>query len=283
MRNFEEGIFKSGAPFIMGVINCTPDSFYSGGRDPGVSGALRTARRMIDEGADILDIGGESTRPGSAYIDAEEEKKRIIPVIGGIREMSGIPVSVDTRKAEVAAAALDTGADIINDISALEDDAAMAPLAAERNVPVILMHKKGNPLTMQQRPFYDDPVREITEYLQGRAATAVSSGIDAKRIVLDPGIGFGKRLEDNLALIRSIQTLSALGYPVLIGASRKSFIGTLLGGPGAPLPPEERLVGTVSVHMWAFWKGASIIRVHDVRPHAEMRTIFNALRGGGEE
>ncbi len=282
MRKFEEGIGKNRGPFIMGVINCTPDSFYAGGRDPGVSGALRTARRMIDEGADILDIGGESTRPGSAYIDAEEEKKRVLPVIRGIREMSGISVSVDTRKADVAEAALDEGADIINDISALEDDEAMAPLAAERKVPVILMHKKGNPLTMQKGPFYDDPLREIAEYLKRRAETAVSGGIDAKRIIIDPGIGFGKRLEDNLALVRSIDILAALGYPLLIGASRKSFIGTLLGGPGAPLSADERLVGTVAVHMWAFLKGAAIIRVHDVRPHAEMRKIFNALRGVGE-
>ena len=283
MGNVEDRLKNSGIALIMGVINCTPDSFYSGGRDSTVTGALQTAERMIRDGADILDIGGESTRPGSAYIDADQEKRRILPVIEGIRNISAIPISVDTRKADVAEEALNSGAVIINDISALEDDVRMAELAAEREVPVVLMHKKGNPLTMQKGPFYEDPVGEIRNYLKERAEWAESCGIRPERIILDPGIGFGKRTGDNLKLLGSLDVLGDLGYPVLVGASRKSFIGTLLGDPGAPLSAEERLVGTISVHMWALFKGANIIRVHDVRPHVEMRTIYTALqRGEGE-
>lgn len=276
-------IITTDTPLIMGVINCTPDSFYAGGREPSAEAAVETAARMIREGADILDIGGESSRPGSAYIDADEEEARILPVIEQIRRHWDIPLSVDTRKAAVAEKALQAGADIINDISAMDDDPDMAILAAARRVPVILMHMKGNPLTMQKEPFYRDTLREIAEYLAGRAEAALNSGIREDRIILDPGIGFGKRLEDNLVLLRSLEELKKIGYPLLIGASRKSFIGALLGENGSPLPPEERLVGTITVHLWSMLKGVKIIRVHDVKPHAEMRKIYSALTAQGEE
>lgn len=281
MESIADRISNSSIPLIMGVINCTPDSFYAGGRDSTLSGALQTAKRMIGEGADILDVGGESSRPGSSYIDAEEEQKRVLPLIQAIRRISNMPVSVDTRKAEVAEEALNAGADIINDISALEDDKRMAGLAAERQVPVVLMHKKGDPLTMQKGPFYDDVIREIYGYLRERAEAAVESGIDAKKIILDPGIGFGKRIEDNLEIVRSLDLLVRLGYPLLVGASRKSFIGSLLGPPGAPLSAEERLIGTVTVHIFSLMRGAKILRVHDVRPHVEMRTLYTALNRDG--
>lgn len=272
----------------MGIINCTPDSFYaesrsySGGAGTDPRKALETARRMIEEGADILDLGGESTRPGSSYIDAGEEQRRLLPVIEGIRKFSDIPISVDTRKAEVASKAVGAGANMINDISALEDDPSMAAVVSETGVSVILMHKKGEPSTMQDDPYYDDVLGEVGNYLRERAASAEERGIPRDRIILDPGIGFGKRLGDNLKLLRNIKELKTLGYPLLVGASRKGFIGSVLGGGGEMLPAEERLTGTLTVHMWSYLQGVSIVRVHDVRPHREMRAmLYSMLRREG--
>jgi len=260
-------------PLVMGIINCTPDSFYPGSRRPGTEEAVAEAERMISFGADILDIGGESSRPGADYLDAEEELGRVIPVIEKIRERSDIPVSVDTRKARVAEAALDAGADIVNDISALKDDPDLAPLAAARRVPVILMHKKGVPKTMQENPEYSDPVREIAGELAGYAEAAMEAGILRENIIIDPGIGFGKRLQDNLAILRNLKTFSSLGYPVLLGASRKSFLGMVLGAD-----VEDRLGGTLAVHAWAVIHGADILRVHDVRETVEVIRVLSAIR-----
>lgn len=263
----------SGSPLVMGVINCTPDSFYPGSRRPGTAKAVAEAVRMIAEGADILDIGGESSRPGSDYVSLDEELERVIPVVEGIRERSDIPLSIDTRKSSVAAAALEAGADIINDISALQDDPALAPLAAEKGVPVVLMHKKGVPKTMQENPEYADPVSEITAELKARAEAAMSAGIRRENIIIDPGIGFGKRLEDNLAILRNLDVFSALGFPVLLGASRKSFIGAILGAE-----VQDRLAGTLAVHAWAFFHGADIIRVHDVKDSVHLIRVLSVLR-----
>jgi len=260
----------------MGVINCTPDSFFSGSRNETVNKAVESALKMIADGADILDLGGESSRPGAEYVQAQEEIDRVVPVVKAIRRHSDIPLSIDTRKAPVAEACFDAGADILNDISALEDDHRLIPLLKEGEWPVILMHKKGTPTTMQSGPYYEDPVGEIMDYLEARASFAVSQGIAKTRIALDPGIGFGKRLQDNLAILRSVERFKSLGYPLLIGASRKSFIGTILENK-----PEERLYGTLGAHGWAACHGADILRVHDVRATVEMIRIIHEIQGAG--
>lgn len=265
--------FTSG-PLVMGIINCTPDSFYPGSRRADTEAAVAEAERMVASGADILDVGGESTRPGSDPVDADEELNRVVPVIEGIRRFSKVPVSVDTRKAGVAAAALDAGADIINDISALRDDPAMIPLAARRGAPVILMHMQGTPKTMQERPEYRDAPAEILAELKGYAEAAQAAGIRRENIIIDPGIGFGKRLEDNLAILARLDEFSAPGYPVLLGASRKSFIGMILG-----TGVEDRLVGSLAVHAWAHFYRADILRVHDVRETVQVLKILAALKG----
>ncbi len=228
----------------------------------------------MEEGAHILDVGGESSRPGSEYVGVEEELRRVIPVIEGIRRMSDIAISVDTRKARVAEAALDAGADIINDIAALQDDPDIAPLAARRGAPVVLMHKQGSPKTMQDNPEYGDAVTEIAAELSTYARHARAAGISKEKIILDPGIGFGKRLEDNLAVLRRLDVFTSLGYPLLIGASRKSFLGMILG-----TEVDDRLVGTLAVHAWAYLKGVDIVRVHDVEETVQVFRILSAIRG----
>jgi len=262
----------------MGIVNCTPDSFYPGSRNRSVAAAYETARRMIAGGADILDIGGESTRPGSDYVDEEKERSRVIPVIEEIRNFSTIPISVDTRKADVAAAALEAGADMINDISALEDDPELVSLLAEKGVPVILMHKQGTPKNMQDDPRYEDPVADIIDYFAFRIEFAEAKGISKDRIMIDPGIGFGKRLQDNLQILRRIDEFHALGVPICLGVSRKSFIGKLLGEDDRTEGVDERLYGTLGVNAWAAFKDVQILRVHDVAEHAEMLTMIKALR-----
>ncbi len=279
MHDFLKRIKTPEIPLLMGIINCTPDSFYPGSRRETALSAVETAAKMVEEGVDIIDIGGESTRPGSRYIDAAEEEKRIVPVVGEIRERFDIPISVDTRKASVARKALQAGADMINDISALEDDPEMMKLVADRDIPVVLMHKQGIPMTMQENPSYTDVVEEIKLYLHSRCEAAVSGGVSRDKIIIDPGIGFGKRLKDNVRLLSSLKEFKDLGYPVLVGASRKGFIGKLLGKNGGSLPVEDRLHGTLSAHMWALMQGADIIRVHDVWPHWEMRAMFLQLSG----
>jgi dihydropteroate synthase len=260
-------------PYVMGILNCTPDSFYPGSRVPEIDQAVQTALSMIQAGADILDVGGESTRPGSDPVGASVEIGRVVPVIKKIRELSEVLISIDTRKAEVAEKALAAGADLVNDVSALRDNRALAECIVERDVPVILMHMRGEPKNMQENPHYRDVIAEITEDLAGFIEFARSCGIREDRIIIDPGIGFGKRLQDNLCIIRDLRSLRSLGHPILIGLSRKSFIGTVLDKPVG-----ERLIGTVAAHMLALMNGADILRVHDVAEAVDTVKIFEAVR-----
>ncbi|MFP4374968.1 MAG: dihydropteroate synthase [Spirochaetaceae bacterium] len=265
-------------PLVMGIVNCTPDSFYPGSRRESREAAVAAARGMIAEGADILDIGGESTRPGSDPVGLDEERRRVVPVVDALREHCDTPISVDTRKAVVAEAALDAGADIVNDVSGLRDDPELGPLVAARGVPVVLMHMQGTPKTMQRRPHYEDTVADILEVLRERIALATGAGVAAERIIVDPGIGFGKTVADNLRILRELSRLRAeLDAPVLIGLSRKSFIGKVLGTADAPLPVEERLVGTLAAHAWAAREGADILRVHDVAETVQLLEVLEAI------
>jgi dihydropteroate synthase len=262
----------SGAPAVMAVVNCTTDSFYAGSHNASAKEAIQRARDAENAGAALIDFGAESTRPGAEYVSAEEECRRLIPVIEGFRKKSTLPVSVDTRKVETARRALDAGADIINDISALEDEPAIGALCAERGAAVLLMHKQGEPGTMQVEPHYNDVVKEVVEYLAGRAAFAESCGIPKQRIILDPGIGFGKNLEHNLALVAHFDRLAALGYPALMALSRKTFIGQIVGKA-----PEGRLAGTLAANAYAISRGAQIIRVHDVPEAVDLARVFYAI------
>ncbi len=245
--------------WIMGVINITPDSFSDGGLYFDKEKALKKGLQLVDEGSDIIDIGGESTRPGSEPIPAEEEINRVIPAITALRKRTEVLISVDTTKSEVAKAALDHGADIINDISSLRFDPQMASLAAREDVPVILMHMKGIPKTMQAHPTYEDVLYEVKAFLKESIDRAQASGIKKENIIIDPGIGFGKRLKDNLTLINNLHVLEELDRPILVGVSRKSFIGTILDSP-----PQERLEGTIASAILSVVHGAAILRVHDV-------------------
>ncbi len=263
---------------VMGIVNVTPDSFSDGERYFDAARAVAHGERMAHEGADLIDVGGESTRPGALPVSAEEEIARVIPVIRGLRRKISLPISIDTMKSQVARAALDEGADLINDISALGFDAAMASLAAAEKVPVVLMHMQGMPRTMQQSPSYGDVVEEVRTYLHSRMQFAVESGVETERIVIDPGIGFGKNLEHNLALLRGLSALAALGRPVLVGTSRKTFLGKLLDAA-----PEERLEGSLAAAVAAVLAGANIVRVHDVKEAVRAVRIADALRFGAGE
>jgi dihydropteroate synthase len=264
----------SGRPLVMAIVNCTEDSFYPASRNAGPGEAAERALAAAGAGADIIDFGGESTRPGAAYVSEEEERRRLIPVIRAFRQREGTPISVDTRKAPVARAALEAGADIINDISALEDDPALGPLCAERGAAVVLMHKRGIPVNMQEAPRYDDVVEEVAAYLSRAAARAEAAGILRERIILDPGIGFGKRLEDNLDLIAGLDAVRALGYPLLIGLSRKTFIGELTGREVS-----RRLAGTLAANAVSLMGGAGILRVHDVPETVDLVKVFFGITG----
>ena len=255
--------------FLMGIVNCTPDSFYIESR-----GGAALAARLISEGADVLDIGGESTRPGSSYVDEDEEISRVIPVIREVRKTSSIPISVDTRKCSVMKAAFDEGADILNDVSALEDDEALADFAAQKKIPVILMHKRGLPVSMQQRTDYRDVLAEVSSYLAARADFATSRGIDAAKIIVDPGIGFGKDLAGNLALIAGCGKLCGGRYPVLMALSRKSFLQQITGRT-----VQERLAGTVAANLVAAQNGAFMLRVHDVASCKDSLAVLKSLTG----
>ncbi|RLD16039.1 MAG: dihydropteroate synthase [Caldiserica bacterium] len=247
---------------IMGILNVTPDSFYDGGKFFDLKKAVEKGLKMIEEGADIIDIGGESTRPGSERIDEEEEKRRVFPVIEEIRRNTDIPISIDTYKSGVAIGAIERGVNIINDISGLRFDKNMVNvLKRNKDVKVVIMHMKGEPKTMQENPFYEDVIKEIRDFFIERIEFLKENGISDDRIIIDPGIGFGKRLEDNLEIIRNIDEFKKLGYPVLIGHSRKSFIGAVLGRKN----PEERFAGTIAVSLYLFKKGVDILRVHDVK------------------
>ncbi len=261
---------------IMGILNVTPDSFSDGGTYADADAAAEMALEMAEHGADIIDVGGESTRPGAEPVSEAEELGRTLPVIERIRRHSDVPISIDTTKPRVAALAMEAGADIINDVSAFESDPAMAETAAETGAGVVLMHMRGTPRTMQRNPEYDAVVAEVLAYLEGRLRFAVAHGVEATRIAIDPGIGFGKRLEHNLELLRNLPVLASLGRPVLVGASRKSFIGTLTGRGG----PAERLAGSLGVAAWSILAGAHILRVHDVIDTCDVCRVVDRLRNG---
>ena len=256
---------------IMGIVNATPDSFFAGSR-----GGAADALRLIDEGADIIDIGGESTRPGSSYVDCDEEIRRIVPVIEEIRRHSAVPVSVDTRKKAVMEAAYNAGADILNDVSALEDDGDMASFAAATGIPVILMHKRGIPSDMQRNTSYADVCAEVGGYLDSRAQYAVAQGIAPEKIIVDPGIGFGKDLAANRALIAGCGQLCGGRFPVLMALSRKTCIGEMTGEA-----VEGRLYGTLAADLLAVLKGASLVRVHDVAPCRNTLDVLKSFIDGG--
>ncbi|NOU35221.1 MAG: dihydropteroate synthase [Kiritimatiellaceae bacterium] len=257
---------------IMGILNATPDSFSDGGKFLALEKAVVRGLQMVEEGADIIDIGGESTRPGATPVQALEEIARTVPVIKKLREKTDALISIDTRKAEVARAAVAAGADIINDISALSDS-GMAAVAAESGAGLVLMHMLGTPETMQNDPRYDDVVFDVRNFLEERTAFAVSRGIAPEQIALDPGIGFGKTDEHNLALLNGIPALAASGCPVLIGASRKGFIGRLTGKN-----PDDRLAGSLAVAGFSILHGAHILRVHDVKESCDAARLMDRLR-----
>lgn len=263
---------------VMGIVNVTPDSFSDGGRYFDSEKAIAHGIVLADQGADIIDVGGESTRPGARPVSAGEEMERVLPVIRGLRRAVSIPISVDTTKAEVARAAVDEGADMVNDISAMRFDPAMAPLIAAAKLPVVLMHMQGTPRTMQQSPRYQDVVEEVKEFLRSRIRFALEAGVSAERIIIDPGIGFGKELGHNLALLRGLPALASLGQPLLVGPSRKTFVGKLLDAG-----PEERLEGSLAVAVAAVLAGANIIRTHDVKESRRAIRIADALRYGEPE
>jgi dihydropteroate synthase len=259
----------------MGVLNVTPDSFSDGGRYHAVDRAVARARELAARGADVVDIGGESTRPGSAGVSEREEMDRVLPVLDALFEHGGfpVPVSIDTHKPSVAAAALARGCTIVNDIGGAEDPAMVdVLLTAGDGVPVVVMHKRGDPRTMQDAPRYDDVVGEVTGYLAERAAALVAAGVSAGRIILDPGIGFGKRYRDNLELLNRIDAVRALGYPVLVGASRKRFIGELLGAEAG-----RRIAGSLAVAAHCFAAGVEIVRVHDAEETAGLFRTLDAI------
>lgn len=259
---------------VMGILNITPDSFYAGSRVPQMEQVLERASQMLEQGADILDIGGESTRPGSDSVDGEEERSRVLPVIEALRKnYPDAIISVDTYRAATAEAALQVGADIINDISAMEADAAMLDVVKRTNAPIILMHMRGTSKNMQQNCQYQNVVQEVAVYLAQRAQLLREQGVGAEKIILDPGIGFAKNVEQNLLLMRDLQTLTGFGYPVLLAASRKSTIGAVLGG----LPAEERLEGTIAASLQAVYAGAQMVRVHDVRENVRAIRMLEAI------
>lgn len=266
----------------MGILNVTPDSFSDGGRYVSPDDAVARAEEMVAEGADVIDIGPESTRPGAADVPADVQIARAVPVIRELRaRFPRVPLSIDTRLAEVAGAALDAGAEVVNDTSALRDDDGLVALVAERGCAAVLMHRRGTPATMQAGggPAYEDVVEVISEFLLERARFAESRGVQRSRIVLDPGIGFGKRVEDNVAVLRHVERFASLGYPVLIGASRKRFIGALLEEVNevAATDPGARLFGSLACAAWATLGGASILRVHDVGPTREAVSVLTQV------
>lgn len=262
-------------PCIMGVVNVTPDSFSDGGRFLAAEDALNQALALVREGAAIVDIGGESTRPGSEPVPAAEELERVLPVIEALADRVGVPISVDTTKAEVARRALAAGASLINDVSALRSDAGMLEVVAEAGCPVCLMHMKGQPKTMQDEPRYDSVVDEVLRFLEERMAFALANGLREDQIMVDPGIGFGKTVEHNLALLRDLHRFTVLGRPVVLGASRKRFLGAILGAE-----PGERIIGTVVTTVVGLLAGAHVFRVHDVKPNFEALRVAQAVLEG---
>ena len=259
---------------VMGILNVTPDSFSDGGRFPDAQSAIKAGLRMATEGADFIDIGGESTRPGAAEVSEEDELRRILPVIEGIKRESDVKVSIDTIKARVARRAIAAGADMVNDVSALADP-AMMPLLRETRVPVVVMHMRGTPRTMQTDTRYVDLLSSVVGYLRRAAARAAAAGIPDDKVLVDPGIGFGKSSNGNLEILRQLETLRSIGRPILIGASRKSFIGAVLD-----LPVKQRVEGSLAVAALAVWQGAHVIRAHDVPATVRVVRMIEAIREG---
>ena len=273
-----------GRTAVMGILNVTPDSFSDGGRYADVESAVNRGAEMACQGANIVDVGGESTRPGAAAVSLAEELERVLPVIRGLRQRTTVPISIDTYKAAVARKALDEGADMVNDISALQLDPAMAELVAREQVPVVLMHMQGRPRTMQLAPRYGDVVHDVANFLEERVAYAVNSGISLDRIVVDPGIGFGKGLEHNLTLLRHLCVLRELGRPVLVGLSRKSFLGLLEESEASgklAAGPTNRLEGSLAAAVSAVLAGAHLVRVHDVAETCRAVRVADAIRRAG--
>jgi dihydropteroate synthase len=268
----------AGAPrrvLVMGVLNVTPDSFSDAGRFAALDAAVAHAEAQIAAGADLIDIGGESTRPGALPVAPDEQIRRVVPVIERLARQPVI-LSIDTTRATVAGAALDAGAQLVNDISAGGDDPAMLPLIARARVPIVLMHMQGTPLTMQENPHYGDVVEEVAGFLRQRLQAAVDAGIDPSGILFDPGIGFGKTAGHNLELIRRLDELSHLGRPLVIGTSRKGFIGRITNEP----EPSRRLFGTAASVAWSVAHGAGIVRVHDVGPMKQVVQMVSAIMHG---
>ena len=261
--------------YVMGVLNVTPDSFSDGGKYYSFDRAVDHGVQMAEKGADIIDIGGESTRPFSNRVSAQEEIDRVVPVIEALSKMVDVPISIDTYKGEVAGCALDAGASMVNDISALRFDASLGGVAAKRGVPVILMHMKGTPENMQKNPQYDDVVGEICEFLADGVTRAKEYGIPEELVVVDPGIGFGKTFDHNLIILRDLQKFQALRRPILIGTSNKSFIGHVLDRP-----VEQRAVGTMATVAVAVLNGANIVRVHDVEMAVDTVRMVDAIKRG---
>jgi dihydropteroate synthase len=258
----------------MGVVNVTPDSFSDGGVNFEPADAVRSARQMLEEGATIVDVGGESTRPDSESVSLEEELRRVVPVLEGL---SGVPVSIDTAKSQVAARALELGAELVNDVTALRGDPELAGVVADHGAYLCLMHMQGKPRTMQHDPHYDDVVADVARFLDERLTFAVSHGIPEELICLDPGVGFGKTVEHNFELLRRLDELTALGRPLLVGISRKSSLGKIMGDPVAKTGTTAASLGAAVL---AFERGASVFRVHDVREHVEALTAAQAVVAG---
>lgn len=262
-------------PCIMGIVNVTPDSFSDGGLFLAPEDALAQGLRLVQEGASILDIGGESTRPGSDAVTVDEELRRVLPAVEALAGSVGVPISVDTTKAEVARRALKAGASLINDVTALRGDSKMIEVVAEAGCPVCLMHMLGQPKTMQDHPRYDDVVDEVLGFLEERMAFALAHGVREEDVLLDPGIGFGKTVEHNLTLLRHLDRFVALGPPVVLGASRKRFIGVILGAE-----PGQRVIGTVATTIVGLLAGVRVFRVHDVKPNFEALRVGLAIMEG---
>jgi dihydropteroate synthase len=262
----------SSRPHLMGVLNVTPDSFSDGGRFFKLDEAIKQGVSLAEEGADIIDVGGESTRPGSEPVSLEEELRRVIPVIEELAKRTDVPISIDTYKSKVVKEALDSGAQMVNDISALRFDPEMKNVVTYYRIPVALMHIKGTPKNMQENPFYENVVEEIKDYLKESIKLAKDAGIDEDKIIIDPGIGFGKNLEDNLKIIRNLKEFTDLGRPLLIGVSRKSFIGKILD-----LPVKERLEGSLAALAVSIMNGANILRVHDVKESKRVARLVDAI------
>lgn len=258
---------------IMGIVNVTPDSFSDGGELREPAEAVAKALRMIEDGADVIDVGGESTRPGAEPVALDEELARVIPVIAVLRQKTDAVISIDTYKSKVALAAIEAGADMVNDITGLGFDPEMAPMVAEKQSPIIIMHIKGTPRDMQIEPAYDDLMAEVFDYLRDRLGTAIAAGVNEDMVMVDPGFGFGKTAEHNLEIVRRLRELTCMGRPVVLGPSRKATIGKILGD----LPPKERVEGTGAMVALAIANGASMVRVHDVKAMARAAKVADAV------